>query len=129
MVPAEQQSNSALRSGNVRARHALSASGETRTKLHELNCAPKRRVATASLFVAGMTDLRQSLFEVIGQQWHAEQLRGGPLVMAARRFGTQFVPILDRAVAAPEPSKRDQIDLLIFGHREDRGANLLHHRI
>ncbi len=62
--------------------------------------------------IAGPVELRQSLVEVIGEKRHAKQISGRTLIVSPRGFRTQFVPIVDRAVAAPKPCQRDEIDFL-----------------
>jgi hypothetical protein len=52
-------------------------------------------VMARGLFVARVPELRQRLIEMVGKEWHAEQIRRRALVMSARGFRTQFVPILD----------------------------------
>jgi hypothetical protein len=46
-------------------------------------------------FVARVSELRQRLVEMVGKERHAEQIRRRALVMSARGFRAQFVPILD----------------------------------
>jgi hypothetical protein len=47
------------------------------------------------LFVARVPELRQRLVEMVGKERHAEQIRRRALVMSARGFRAQFVPIFD----------------------------------
>jgi hypothetical protein len=75
--------------------------------------------------IAGPVELRQSLLEVNGEKRHAKQIGGRALIMSPRRFRTQFVPIVDRAVAAPKPCPRDEIGLLVLVQGSDKATDLV----
>jgi hypothetical protein len=79
--------------------------------------------------IARSVKLRQSLVEVIGEKRHAKQIGGCTLIMSPRGFRTQFVPIVDRAIAAPKPCQRDEIDLFVLVQGSDKATDLVGHRI
>src|SRR6516165_6399391 len=75
------------------------------------------------LFARG-AELGERILQMIGQQGHSEQIRGGALVVQANGFRPQVLPVLERAVAATEPSQGHQIDLLVLGQRPDEASQL-----
>ena len=60
---------------------------------------------------AGQVEQGQSLLQVVGEKRDTKQIGGRALVVSPRGFGAQFVPILNRAVAAPKPCQSHEIDL------------------
>src|SRR5215831_6736971 len=75
------------------------------------------------LFARG-AELGESIFQMVGQQRHSQQIRGRALVVQASGFRAQVLPIFERAVAATEPGKGHEIDLLILGQRPDEAPQL-----
>ena len=58
-------------------------------------------------FIAGNTELRESIFQVIRRKRLAEQIGRGTIVVSARGFCSQFVPILYATVTPSKPDQRD----------------------
>ena len=57
-------------------------------------------------------ELRQPLFEIIGEQRRSDQIVGFLFVMDPARFFERLTPFLLAVVATPEPSQRQQLDTL-----------------
>src|SRR5262249_52306796 len=74
--------------------------------------------------LAREAELGESIFQMVGQQRHSQQIRGRALVVQASGFRAQVLPIFERAVAATEPSHGYQIDLLVLGQRPDEASQL-----
>ena len=55
---------------------------------------------TALVLLAGDTELEKSLLQMIGQHGLAEQVGSGSIVVQARRFLAQVVPLVNAAVSA-----------------------------
>src|ERR1017187_4491294 len=70
-------------------------------------------------FFARAAEIRKRIFQKIGQLRHSEQIGRRSIVVRPRRLGPQRIPVPDIAVAAAEPSHRDQIDLLILAQSAD----------
>src|SRR6516162_6715378 len=61
------------------------------------------QVSHFELFARG-TELGESILQMVGQQRHSQQIRGRALVVQASGFRAQFLPVVERAVTATEPS-------------------------
>jgi hypothetical protein len=72
-----------------------------------------------------MTKLRQSFFEMVGEHWFAKQVSSGAVVMETRGLFTQFVPVIQSAVATAQPRQCHKVDLLVLGQRIDECSELL----
>src|SRR5262249_33903434 len=83
----------------------------------------ERRLRRGTLVVRD-SERGQALFQIVRQQRHAQQIRGGAPVVGTRRLGAQIVPLLDAAIAAAEPCQGDEIDLLVLVEAEYRCSEL-----
>src|SRR5215469_9820162 len=63
-----------------------------------------------------VTELREPILQVIGQQWSTHQVFGLLLVMNAAGFFENLAPILLAVIAAPEPGERQDLDTLRVGY-------------
>jgi len=52
---------------------------------------------------ARQAELRQRLFQIIGEKRNTQQVGGRAFVVGLRGLVAYFVPIADRSVATPEP--------------------------
>ena len=50
-----------------------------------------------------MAEYRKRFFQMVGQQGHSQQIRGGSLVVGAGSFSVEFIPIFD--TPSPRPSQ------------------------
>ena len=66
---------------------------------------------------------------MIGEKRHAKQIGGRAIIMSPCGFRMQFVPIVNRAVAAPKPCQRNEIDLFVLVQGSDKATDLVGHRI
>jgi hypothetical protein len=78
---------------------------------------------------ARQVKFRQPLFQVITQQWCAEQIERGVFVMVTLGLGPDTLPLARIAITAPKPHQRDEFNLLIVVHRIDECRYFLADRV
>src|SRR6516225_5746280 len=81
------------------------------------------QVSNFELFARG-AELGESIFQMVGQQRHSQQIRSGALVVQASGLRAQVLPVFERAVTATEPSQGHEINLLVLGQRPDEASQL-----